>query len=85
MDAKTHITDEQLEHRFGYHPPPTPDIAASHGLIRSACLETAKTVVELTGAPSREQSLSITALEEAMMWANADLARKGALAHPPAP
>jgi hypothetical protein len=80
-----HITRGQLEHRFGYHPPPTPDVAAAHGQVRSTLLDAADTIVELTGAPSREQSLAITKLEEAMMWANADIARKGAIAHPPEP
>lgn len=66
------ITD--LEHRFKYHPPTTDDVAQAHGIVRELCLETARDLVNVTPA-GREQSLMVTHLEEAMMWANAAIAR----------
>ncbi len=85
MSQHMHITDAQLEHQFGYHKPPNAEVAATHGQVRETCLTAAKSLVELTGAPSPEQTLMVRKLEEAMFWANADIARKGALAHPPQP
>ena len=73
---KIHITDDELARRFNYHPPNTEDKVHRHEQVRSTCLSAAKVVVELTGPPSREQSLAITALEEAMFWANAAIARE---------
>ena len=40
------------------------------------CLGASEELVEVTGPPCREQSLAITALEEAMFWANAAIARE---------
>lgn len=75
MDAKTHITREQLDNRFSYHAPNTDEKVARHQGIRNVLLASADTIVELTGAPTREQSIAITKLEEAMFWANAAIAR----------
>ena len=44
--------------------------------MRAICLGAGEELVEVTGAPCREQSLAITALEEAMFWANAAIARE---------
>jgi hypothetical protein len=75
MEGHT-ITDGQLAHRFAYHPPTTTAAISRHVGVRSACLGAAKELVELTGPPTREQSLAITKLEEAMFWANAAIARE---------
>lgn len=49
--------------------------APLHAAVRKLMIETAEKLVELTGPkPSREQSLMLTALQEAAMWANADIA-----------
>jgi len=40
------------------------------------CRNAAEELVDLTGPSTREQSLAITHLEEAMFWANAALARE---------
>lgn len=47
-----------------------------HRRVREACRAAAQEVVEITGPASREQSLAITHLEEAMFWANAAIARE---------
>lgn len=65
----------ELNHRFDYHPPrPDSDDAERHQAVRDACRKAAA-VIELHTSPSREQSLAFTKLEEAMFWANADIAR----------
>ena len=66
---------EDLERRFTYHPP-KPGQEGKFDDIRSCALELAL-VVEDAAPPSREKSLAITKLEEAVMWANAAIARHG--------
>jgi len=62
-----------LQHRFTHHPPKG-DQAVRYGEIRAHAKELALIIDEL--APdSREKSLAITHLEEAVMWANAAIAR----------
>jgi hypothetical protein len=68
------MLDGDLEHRFAFHPATDDEKRNAHTSVRAACLTTAKRINEL--APDgREKSLAITALEEAMMWGNAALAR----------
>jgi hypothetical protein len=67
------ITPEDLKNRFAYHRP-TGNKADKHEAVREAIHDAATMVVGLTPY-SREQSLALTALEEAMMWANAAIAR----------
>lgn len=64
---------DDLINRFTYHVPKN-DQAERYQRIRSAALHFATLVNELT-PPSREQSLALTAIEEASMWANASIAR----------
>lgn len=66
-------TDEILI-RFVYHPPKG-DQAERYEQIRAAGREMAMLLTALT-PESREQSLAFTALEEAVMWANAAIARR---------
>lgn len=69
------ITSEELERRFTYHPPAAgqPQI---YEMIREKARELASFIVWNT-PESREQSLAITAIEEAVFWANAAIARNG--------
>jgi len=62
--------------RFNYHPPNTETKVDNHRRVREACRAAAQEIVEVTGGPTREQSLAITHLEEAMFWANAAIARE---------
>jgi hypothetical protein len=67
------ISRDDIENRFTYHPP-SEDRAVKHVQIR----EHGKALVELlneTVPDGREKSLAITKIEEAVMWANAGLAR----------
>lgn len=65
-----------LKRRFSYHEPNTTVRAGRHEEVRETCLNAAVKIVELTGEPSREQSIAITHLENAMFWANAAIARE---------
>lgn len=73
------INNEELERRFNFHPPSSEEVANRHQKVRLVCRDAAREIVELTGPPSREQSLAITALEEAMFWANGAIARPKSL------
>lgn len=64
----------ELVWRFGYHPA-DPVTAQRHEAIRAAMLRAAYVVQELV-EDRRERALAITKLEEAMMWANAGIARE---------
>lgn len=62
-----------LENRFTYHPPKG-NQADRYVEIREKGLETAR-LIEAACPDSREKSLAITKIEEAVMWANAAIAR----------
>jgi hypothetical protein len=69
------IDTADLANRFTYHAPKNGQ-AETYQQIRDAAHELAKLVNEV--APdSREKSLSVTHLEDAVMWANAAIARHG--------
>ncbi len=68
------IDADELAVRFTYHPPHG-DQPRRFMLIRDAALQLADLIVSNT-PDSREQSLAITKLEEAVMWANAAIARR---------
>ena len=63
-----------IENDFKYHPPKTDEIAQLHEYMRAMCKHVAEEMTTLC-PDSRERSLAITKLEEAMMWANAAIAR----------
>jgi hypothetical protein len=68
------IDDDELNTRFQYHKPDE-DKIKKHETIRNECLKLGFMICANTPA-CREQSLAITNLEEAMMWANAAIARR---------
>jgi hypothetical protein len=63
-----------LSNRFSFHPATTPELQDQHQRVRDLHLTLAEEMAELV-PPSRELSLVITKLEEAMFWANAGVAR----------
>ncbi len=69
-DAKTL---ERLENDFTYHPP-KPGQPERYAEIRNTVKICAEAIVGMT-PPSREQSLALTKLDEAVFWANAAIAR----------
>lgn len=67
------IQDYELDNRFNYH---APDETArrKHERARQAIKDVAAEFIRGL-PPSRETSLAITKLEEAMFWTNAAIAR----------
>lgn len=65
---------DDLQNRFGYHPPNKPGIAEAHEFVREMCFDLA-VVIDRIIPDGREKSTAITKIEEAMMWANAAIAR----------
>jgi len=63
-----------LENRFAYHPADAPT-GEQHDHVRQICLSAALDFNDRV-PEGREKSLAITRLEEAMMWANAAIARQ---------
>lgn len=67
--------NEEIETRFSYHAP-KPGQPEKYEALRSKAKELAYLIDELC-PPSREQSLALTHLEQAIMCANAGIARRG--------
>lgn len=65
---------DELITRFSYHPP-TGDQPAMYDAVRAKARRFALELNEACPA-SRELSLAITSLEEAVFWANAAIARR---------
>lgn len=77
MDSK--ITDNDSKHidiekRFNYHPPVQPGVLQRMETIRTKIKDLAHEVVDLI-PNGREQAQVLTNLEDAMMHANAGIAR----------
>ncbi len=68
------MSKEELDIRFTYHVPKG-DQAIRYVKIRDLARTLAETICDLS-PECREQSLAITSLEEAVMWANAGIARR---------
>lgn len=66
-------TQEDLNNRFRYHAPKS-NQPERYVAIRDKAKELAELVVSLT-PKSREQSVALTQIEDAAMWANAAIAR----------
>lgn len=69
------IESSELEHRFEHHPPTSDLIANDHEAIRKGCMQLAHLFNGVVPGNTREAAMALTKLEEAMMWANAGIAR----------
>lgn len=63
-----------MDNRFDYHQPRSEDVKEAHGEVRDL-LKSCAIELEAILPESRELSICITKLEEAMFWANAGIAR----------
>lgn len=70
-----------LKKRFTHHPP-TGNQMQKYDNIRKNALAFAE-LIDAMCPDSREKSLAITSLEEAVMWANAAIARNEGTPSPP--
>jgi hypothetical protein len=68
--------NQLLKHRFTYHPP-KPGQPEKYTALREKALELANLIEETCPPGCPETSLAITKVEEAIMWANASIARNG--------
>lgn len=68
------LSDEEIDNRTKWHPPTDEDTASLHNEVRKTINNSIKQI-NMFVPESREKSLAITKLEEAMMWANAGIAR----------
>lgn len=66
---------DRIDNDHTYHAP-KPGQPALYEAIRAKAKEFALLVADST-PPSREQSLALTKIEEAVFWANASIARHG--------
>jgi hypothetical protein len=73
MQNITEDDHKRIEKDFTYHPP-KPDQVPRYNEIRNSARGFALDIMARC-PPSRERSLSLTALEESVMWANAAIAR----------
>lgn len=67
------IINSDIENRFNYHKPDAKAME-NHQAIRDYFRSTANVVRDIL-PDSRELSLALTSLEEAMFWSNAGIAR----------
>lgn len=65
--------NRDLDNRFTYHAP-TPAQAQTYDYLRK-CARNMAGIIDERCPDSREKSLAMTHLEEAVMWANASIAR----------
>lgn len=66
------IEADEINRRLGYHPA-TEVTGPAHDRMRRLFIAAAN-VVACETPPSREQALALTAIQEALMWANAAIA-----------
>lgn len=71
--VKSQDVYDRLENNFQYHKP-IKDQSIRYEVIRSSAKDLAKVLVGYC-PESRELSLALTNLEQAIMWANASIAR----------
>lgn len=68
-----HDLEQRIKNDFTYHPP-TPEQVEKYTKLRAQAKDLAMTIALLC-PDSRERSLALTNLEQAIMWANAAIAR----------
>lgn len=64
-----------MDDRFKHHPPKGDETIARHQAAREGADAFLSVIESTSWANSREKSLAITKVEEALFWLNADIAR----------
>lgn len=70
------MANPDIDSRFDHHPPKDAETVKRHETARANCKAAALALDEAL-PPSREKSLALTKLEEALFWWNAAIAREG--------
>lgn len=65
---------DRVKNNHRHHPPKTEERISKHEFVRQVTMDCANNLIDVCPL-SRELSLALTAMEEAMMWANAAIAR----------
>jgi hypothetical protein len=68
------VSRQEIEDRFTHHPPSNDTVVSTHEVTRAAVKRVAHKLDNLL-PDSREKSLALTHLEQALFWANAAIAR----------
>jgi hypothetical protein len=76
-NQEKNMLKKDIDHRFTFHPPATPERGQAHEDVRDVCRGLAD-YLNATLPEGREKSLAITKLEELMFWSNAAIARSDA-------
>lgn len=63
-----------MNYRFKHHPPTSDAVINAHQAIRIEC-DFLFEVINASVPEGHERSIAVTKVEEAMMWANAGIAR----------
>lgn len=71
-DPQRKVLQADERHRFVFHPA-TPATGPRHDAVRAAAIAFAERIAELV-PDGRHRALALTAVQEAMMWANAAIA-----------
>lgn len=74
-DHPLNVLSERNEQNFALYRPLTDEQAERYDMVRNMVLGTAQDLLTMTDQ-GREQSVALTKLEEAMMWAHAAIARE---------
>ena len=69
------MDQQDIDNRFAFHPATTVEKRDAHTSVREQCRLLA-TFINENVPDGREKSLSITHLEEVMLWGNAAICRK---------
>lgn len=76
-EAMRAVFDEyaDIDWRFQYHKPDKNKVR-QHEIVRYECLRCARSIMALC-PDSRERAIAVRKMEEAMMWSNAAISRRG--------
>lgn len=68
------MQQSELDRRFGYHPPLSPDVIKAHETVRDLCRDLSETLNKLL-VDGREKAQAMTALDDVCIYSNASIAR----------
>lgn len=68
------VLRDDIANRLGYHPVINSNQAGRYEDNRDAAMVFASQLIDNVQSPSRELSLALTAVQEALMWGNAAIA-----------